>query len=565
MIDELHVCNLALIEEAVLRPSPGLTALTGETGAGKTALLSALKLLAGERADASQVREGESEAIVEARFADVPGDESSDDVELIARRRLGSDGRSRCTVDDRMVTVGALAVRVGPLLELCGQHEHQTLLSPQTHVAYLDRWSGVEAQEALGAYRAAFARAVRARRAYDEAVEASKTSLADLEMARFTISEIDRVAPTPGEYEGIESDLPALQHAEELAEGAQGARAALRDEGGALDSLAAAQAHLERLAGIDSTLDALLEVLSGALAATEDLASDLRAYRDGVDFDPCALEERLERLGALEGLCKRYGPRMQDVFERRASAQAVVEGAEGSSDRLDDVRTALDDAERELSLRAEALARQRRTHADGFSSAITGAVAELQMPDARITCLVEDLPRASWTSQGPQHVELLFASGSTLTPRPLSRIASGGELSRVVLALKGEVEHAGRASTLVFDEVDAGIGGAAAVAVGQRLAHLARTNQVIVVTHLAQIAVHAQVQVVVSKLSSEGVPVTSLEVVEGERRVHEVARMLAGDESDAAVQHARELIDTASSENTASEDAARPPHPLLAR
>lgn len=548
MIDELHVRNLALIEDAVLRPSPGLTVLTGETGAGKTALLSALKLLAGERADVSQVREGETEAVVEARFTDASSDDGPGDAELIVRRRLGIDGRSRCTVDDEMVTVSSLAARVGPLLELCGQHEHQTLLSPQAHVAYLDRWSGA-VHEVLAAYQAAWARVSRAQEAYDEVVEAAKTSLADLEMARFTISEIDRVAPVPGEYESLESDLPALQHAEELAEGARSALLSLRDEGGALDSMAAAQAHLERLRGIDLVLDELIGVLSGVLASAEDMASDLRAYRDRVDFDPHELEQHLDRLGALEGLCKRYGPRMQDVFERRSHAQAIVDGAEGSSERLDAVKLALDDAERELTCSAQALAHERRAHAEGFSAAITQAISELQMPDARVICLVDDLPRASWTSQGPQHIELLFAPGVALTPKPLSRIASGGELSRVMLALKGEVEHVESASTLVFDEVDAGIGGATAVAVGLRLARLARTNQVIVVTHLAQIAVHAQTQVVVSKFDRDGVPVTNLTVVEGEGRVREIARMLAGDESDAALRHARGLLEAVDSED----------------
>ena len=542
MIDELRIRNLALIEDATLRPAAGLTVLSGETGAGKTALLSAAKLLAGDRADSSQVRQGTREAVVEARFVDVPGEDAADG-ELVAVRRIGADGRSRCTVDGEMAAVKTLSSRVRPLLELCGQHEHQTLLEPATHVAYLDEWIGDDAREALSAYREALDAAAQAQAAYDEVARAASRSAEDLEVARFTVSEIERVDPKPGEEERLESELPALQHAEELSQGASEAIAQLKSDGGAIDALASAAAVVERLADIDRTLGNAAIQLAALADEAQDVASELRGYRDNIEFDPEGLEERLMRLSALEGLKRRYGPRMEDVFARLESAREAIEGVEDSAERLAAAKRAVDAAEDALAARARALAAVRAQGARGFCAALADAVADLQMAGARFEMRLDDLPRASWTQAGPQRIELLYAAGRGLECRPLARIASGGELSRVMLALRGTVHRSDAGQTLIFDEIDAGVGGSAAVAVGNRLAELARANQVIVVTHLAQIAVHADLQLVVSKGEGEGgLPATRLVAVEGEERVAEIARMLSGDQTEASLEHARALL-----------------------
>lgn len=551
MIDELHVSDLALIHDATLEPAAGLTALTGETGAGKSALLGAAKLLAGDRADSSLVRQGASEAIVEARFVTAPGtgDDDGDDGELVVRRRVGADGRSRCTVDGAMSSVRSMGERVRPLLELCGQHEHQTLLDPATHASYLDAWAGEPAREALAAYRDALAAARAAQRAYDEVLAASQASAADLEVARFTIAEIERVDPTEGEADQLEAELPALEHAEELAQGVDEALSLLRRDGGAVDSLAQAAEHLGRLAEVDPALDRIAQVVASAADAAGDAAGDLRSYRDSIEFDPGVLEAHLDRLGELEGLRKRYGPRMEDVFARLEAARQVVSGVEGADERLGDARGRLDAAESALAQAARGLTKVRRDASKGFCEALGRAVADLQMDGAHFEMALDDLPREQWTAAGPQRVELLFASGAGLAPRPLAKIASGGELSRVMLALRGSVGLAEHGQTLIFDEIDAGIGGSAAVAVAERLATLARTHQVIVVTHLAQIAVHAQMQVVVSKRAGDdGIPATTLTPVAGEQRVAEIARMLSGDTSEASLSHAREMLEAAGNE-----------------
>lgn len=545
MIDELHVRNLALIEDAVLRPAPGLTVLSGETGAGKSALLGAAKLLAGDRADSSAVREGQKEAVVEARFVGLPANAEGDD-ELVVSRRVGADGRSRCTVDGAMAPVRQLASQVRPLLELCGQHEHQTLLDPASHASYLDGWAGAESRDVLSSYRAALAAANQAQRALDQVVAASQASAADLDVARFTIEQIEQVDPQEGEEEQLTAELPALQHAEELAQGVSAALSDLRRDGGAVDALAQAAQQVRQLADIDPALAGTAELLESAAAQAEDAAGDLRSYRDGIEFDPRLLEEHLDRLGALEGLRKRYGPRMEDVFARLAAARATVAGVEDSSERLVAATRERDAAEHELTQAARALMQVRKQAAPGFAAALAEAVADLQMAGARFEMDLTELPRSQWTQAGPERVELLYAAGPGLACRPLAKIASGGELSRVMLALRGTVSAEASKPTLIFDEIDAGIGGATAVAVGERLAQLAKSHQVIVVTHLAQIAVHAAKQVVVSKVSGEGgMPATVLTEVEGDSREAEIARMLSGEVSHASLEHARELLERA--------------------
>ena len=309
MIDELHVRNLALIEDAVLRPAPGLTVLSGETGAGKSALLGAAKLLAGDRADSSAVREGQKEAVVEARFVGLPANAEGDD-ELVVSRRVGADGRSRCTVDGAMAPVRQLASQVRPLLELCGQHEHQTLLDPASHASYLDGWAGAESRDALSSYRAALAAANQAQRALDQVVAASQASAADLDVARFTIEQIEQVDPQEGEEEQLTAELPALQHAEELAQGVSAALSDLRRDGGAVDALAQAAQQVRQLADIDPALAGTAELLESAAAQAEDAAGDLRSYRDGIEFDPrrpSCWSRRRRRLRMRRATCVRTG------------------------------------------------------------------------------------------------------------------------------------------------------------------------------------------------------------------------------------------------------------------
>ena len=537
MIDELHVRDVALIRDASLAPSAGLTALTGETGAGKSALLSAIKLLVGERADAGAVREGAGGLEVEGRFYVRGGDPDG----CVVSRRVGADGRGRVRIDGRMGSVRELAEGVGATVDLCGQHEHQRLLQVQTHVEMLDAWVGEPAAAALASYREALAAASDAARELDRVRELSRTGAAALEEAEFVCRRIDEVDPADGELAELEAKLPRAEHGDALLRSALGAREALAGEGGALDAIRDAASEVDDALRYDNALSKHADVLRSALLDLEDVAAELRDYADDLDFDPAELERMRARWSELQGLLRSYGPTMADVFARRDEARGVVEAASDGGAAVERAQKAADAAEARLADAARALDDVRREAAPRFSAAVSEQMARLEMGSAELEVAFERLPRAEWSRRGASRAEFLYRPGAGLSARPLRKIASGGEVSRVMLALKVVLGESDSAETLVFDEVDAGVGGATAVALAGVLADLARTHQVIVVTHLAQVAVAADEHYLVSK-SAGDVPETTLTAISGEDRVREVARMLSGDTGEASLAHARELL-----------------------
>ena len=540
MIDELEVRDLALIHEARLTPGAGLTVLTGETGAGKTALLSALKLLMGERADSTMVREGAEAAVVEGRFFEGARDAEG----FCATRRVSADGRSRARIDGSMASVRELGERVRPLVDLCGQHEHQRLLDSSTHVEMVDAWAREAVGLALSEYRGALAAAKAAQGELDRVEEATRTQGSRLEEARFTHDRIAEVDPRPGEYEELEEELPRAEHAEVLASTADEASEALSGEGGALDPLNSAIAELSRMGRVDGKLQEISDELVGAAITIEDSASELRRYRDSVEHDPAELARMQERHSSLKGLMRKFGPTMDDVFKRRDEADELLGLVDDAEERVRRATKARDEAEERLSLAARKLDRSRNKAGPRFCREVTAQMSRLKMGGAELVWQSRGLPRERWTESGPSACELMYRSGPGLTPRPLKRIASGGELSRVMLACKVVLGQADQVDTLVFDEVDAGVGGATARALASVLADLARTHQVIVVTHLAQVAVQGDVHYVVSRSGGDE-PETMLARVEGRERVEEVARMLSGDISEASMEHAQAMLEEA--------------------
>ena len=580
MIDEIQVENLALIRSASLVPARGLTVLTGETGAGKTALLSALKLLMGERADKSAVREGADALTVSGRFFGLRGhggflEDASEGVsegapegasdtgasgldaedvragddfdaaadELVAIRRVTADGRSRVTLDGRMASVGELARAVAPAIDLCGQHEHQRLMKPAEHLRMLDAWAGTDVAAALGAYQEAFAQAKDAAAELDRVRAAGEASTARLDEARFTLRQIDAVDPQEGEYDELSAELARSEHAETLATAADAAHAALSGDGGALDALGSAISALEGAARFDESLGAHADSLREAGYILEDVAREARDYRDGVEFDPELLAEKQERMAAMQGLMRAYGPRMEDVLARRAEAAELVSLVDDAAEREAAAQRAVDEAETRLAEAARTLAAARGQAAPRFSEAVTAQMARLEMGGAELACSLEDLPREAWTRAGSQSVEFLFRPGAGMQARPLARIASGGEISRVMLAVKVVLGQVDDVATLVFDEVDAGVGGSTANALADVLADLAETHQVIVVTHLAQVAVRGRAHYVVRKTEgADGMPETDLRKLADDERPAEIARMLSGDATETSLAHAREML-----------------------
>lgn len=544
MLDELHVRDYALVQDARLEFSQGLTVLSGETGAGKTALVGAIKLLIGERAEVMAIRDGATELMVEGRFV-------LTDQEHVISRRLNREGRSRCSLDGNMATVGTLADKIGPLVDLHGQHEHQSLLTVASQLDYLDRYAGREVLDALAIYQQALAVSRKAHHDLEALRHSSQVSEQSLKEAQHTLDEINAVDPQPGEYQQLETQLPILRNGESLALASQSALEALRNEDGALDQLASACRALAQQAGVDKRLDNLAAQLESLSITAEDLAAELRAYRESVEFDPQALEDALSRMSALEGLRKRYGPRMEDVFDSRdeAAMQLSLTGDLASS--IHAAQVAADRAEQELAAAAGVLAQARAQAAEDMANALNASLADLAMEGAMVQWALHPLERQGWNELGSVRYELMYKPSRASQARPLAKIASGGELSRMMLALKTLISPGDEQVTLVFDEVDAGIGGNTATAVAQRIYQLAQDHQVIVVTHLAQIAAVAHRQFVVEKSLDGEVATTMIREVQGEQRVAEVARMLSGHIDQVACEHARLLLERGQSANTA--------------
>jgi DNA repair protein RecN (Recombination protein N) len=443
-----------------------------------------------------------------------------------------------------MASVRELSELVGSTIDLCGQHEHQRLLDPATHVELLDAWGGEELARDRMAWQEALAAARAARKELERVRVLTREADERLDEASFVLRRIDETGPSLEEFEELERTLPRAEHAESLMRSVGAAHEALSAEGGACEALADAIDHLRDASAYDSALDAPSERLDSLLIDLEDVASDLRGYRDGIELDPEELARMQARMNAMQGLLRAYGPSMRDVLARREQAQELVQAAHDGGQREREAQHAWEQAEERLALAADRLEAARMRVAPDLARAVSEQMSFLQMGSAELSVHIERLPRAKWTVAGPSRVELLYRPGAGLTARPLRRIASGGEVSRVMLACKVVLGDADGTETLVFDEVDAGVGGATAVALAQVLARLARTHQVIVVTHLAQVAVVGERHYLVSK--SEGdTPQTSLVEIEGARREQEIARMLSGDSSELSLAHARQMLQEA--------------------
>lgn len=537
MIDEVHIRDVALIHEATFTPSPAFTVVTGETGTGKTALLNALKILVGERAGASFVREGCEELQVEGRFL---GEGCGEDG-VVAARRIGAQGRSRVSIDGSLASVKELAGGLGQTVDLCGQHEHQRLLSPTYQCALLDEWGKDEISAPLRAYRACLSEANDASAELVRLQDLESADAVELDRARFALEQIGKVDPQEGEYEELIERMPRLENAEMLVHEAMSAQRNLTGSGGAVESLESALGSLERIAAVDASVESVLELVREAFFSLEDVGRDLATYKDGVDFPQEELEAAQDRIAELQGLMRGFGPRMEDVLAHRAEAEAKIREYDGRDELISRAAERRDAAEAALADAACALAKARGKVVPLFIDAVQTQMARLEMKGARLEACISDLPRGQWDTWGSQSFEFLFAAGEGLSAQRLGKIASGGEMSRVMLALKVALGECDQVDTLVFDEIDAGVGGGTARALGAVLRDLAKTHQVIVVTHLPQVAVCGDTHYLVTK-SDDALPQTCLTLVSGESRTAEIARMLAGEVNETSLAHAAELL-----------------------
>ena len=539
MLLELAVRDLGVIPDLRLTLSQGMSAVTGETGAGKTMVVDAIELLVGGRADPLLVRTGADEAWVEGRFLlraedrDVVGEYGDDleDVEVILARAVPRNGRSRAYVDGRLATVANLAEVGARLVDLHGQHAHQSLLSPAAQRAALDKFGGVDL-EPLEAARQAVKdiEAELAKLGGDERARAR-----EIDLLRYQVEELEQAAIAgPDEDEQLAAEEEVLADASAHREAAAVATAALTDEGGATDPLGAAIAAIAGRVPFEAQ-EQRLRALAAELA---DVAVEVRGAAEAIDDDPARLEALRERRTLLFDLRRKYGETLADVLAEWEQLGARLAELEDHDRRAAQLDAALADAQRAYADAAATVALARRAAAPKLAEAVEANLRELAMPNARLDVRVEG------EDPGDDVVFLLAANPGT-EPAPLSKVASGGELARAMLALRLVLTAA--PPTLVFDEVDAGIGGSAADAVGRALAKMARGHQVLVVTHLPQVAAYADAHVQVAKTSDEHATVSKATVLAHEDRVVELSRMLSGQpDSDTARRHAEELLATAS-------------------
>ncbi|HQY14042.1 MAG: DNA repair protein RecN [Ilumatobacteraceae bacterium] len=520
MLQELHIESLGVIEQLDLVLGAGLTALTGETGAGKTLLVEAISLLVGGRADATMVRPGAAEARVEGRF--VVGDD-----EYVVARVVPADGRSRAYVNGRLATVGNLAELGARFVDLHGQHSHQSLLSAAEQRDALDRYCRTD----LGPLRAARARLTELDAALAALGGDSKSRARELDLLRFQAAELRAAAIASSQEDAdLDAELDELAGAVEYRELGRVAVDALSDEGGAGDSIAAA---VRALAG-RAPFAELESRLRGLGAEVQDVAADLRRRAEDIEEDPERLDAVRGRLQLLRDLRRKYGDSLAEVIGFHDEVEhrlAELEGYEGRVADLERERQAAAAGERTA---AASVGRARRAGAGALADEVQHHLRELAMPHATVAVTVGE-------HDPGDEVSFLLAANPGSPLLPLARVASGGELARTMLALRLVLTEA--PDTLVFDEVDAGIGGSAAVAVGRNLAALGARHQVLVVTHLAQVAALAHTHVVVSKRVLAGATLTTAARIDGQDRVDEVARMLSGDEAaDSARRHAADLL-----------------------
>ena len=536
MIRFLSVKNLAVVEELQIEFAPGLTVLTGETGAGKSIVLGALGLLVGSRATADLVRTGTNKAVVQATL------ETADGREVILRREVTAQGRSRAFIDDTLATAGALQELGRQLVDFHGQHEHQALLNPQAHLPLLDAHGQMATSvtavgESYRTWRAAAARLVQAR--LSDSDRAGR-----IELLTFQRDEIDTAAPALGEDDELAATRTRLANAGRLVELCTEAYAALYERDTAvISTLGQVWRHLEELAAIDPSLADRLDSRAVVEAQLEDLAFSLRSYADTVDRSPEVLAEVEARLETLTHLKKKYGPRLEDVLAFRAEIGEKLEALSGQTAHEQELAHAEAAARQSFGDAAERLSRRRHSVARALRTDLAPVLKRLAMPHAHFEVRFDEpLPPDRWNESGIDQIEFHFSANPGETVRPLARIASGGELSRVMLALKTLATTDTPGKTLVFDEVDAGIGGSVADSVGKMLAGLAERFQVLCVTHLPQIAAYATSHHHVSKVVRAGRTVTSVEALAKRGRVAELARLMTGATSPKAVAGAEELL-----------------------
>ncbi|GGR52655.1 DNA repair protein RecN (Recombination protein N) [Nocardioides luteus] len=584
MLEEIRISGLGIIESSTLELGPGLTVVTGETGAGKTMIVTALGLLLGGRGDAGSVRKGKKaarvEGVIDARS--LPGvvdatEEAGGEVEegrVLVARTVAAEGRARAYVGGATVPVATLGSVTSPLVAVHGQSDQHRLLQPRAQRDSLDRFGGETVAELIAAYADIHAELRRVESELDEVTTHARERAQEADLLRFGLGEVEAVSPESGEDVTLAQEEEKLGYADTLRTAAEQAREALSSEVDAPDAMGAISAARQALDGVrdhDPDAASLADRLAEVAYLLSDLSADVASYATAIETDPARLAAVSERRAALTALTRKYGETIDEVLAWAETGAKRLLELDSDDDRIAELRSERTRLRSALAEAGLALSEARTKAAGVLSEAVSDELTGLAMPHARLVVDVrqketeapasEEEPHAPlkvgsgkatrwlrYGSNGLDEVELLLAANTGSEPRPLHKGASGGELSRVMLAIEVVLAATSPVPTFVFDEVDAGVGGTAAVEIGRRLAQLARTAQVLVVTHLPQVAAFADHHVAVEKTSDGVVTSSGLSVLDDESRERELSRMLAGlTASDTAIAHARELLEVARS------------------
>jgi DNA repair protein RecN (Recombination protein N) len=556
MLEELNVHNYAIIDKLAVKFTPGLNILSGETGAGKSILIGALGLLLGDKTDTSIIRSGAEEAAVSCVLR-VGGNEEAvawlaargiepEEGAVILRRTLKSNGRGSIFIQSAPVTRTDLHEFCTHLFDLHGQHEHQSLLDLENHRTLVDRWAGTEPLAA--SYHQTYAALAAVRERHSKLIADERERLRRTDLLTYAVNEIEALKLKPAEEEELEKELAILVHHEKLFTLLEEVHSQVSESaGGVLAALRRARQSMEDVAGIDSTLSRQAHQLEDAFYEIEDFAESIRQYKSRTDYSPGRLDDVQGRLSAIRTLEKKYGDTIEEVLAYCAAGKQELAGMENWEEEKARMEAEISRTEKQIAELARGLSDKRRTASAALQKKIEEELRELGMPKVSFRVLISDAARADGTPVltpwGKDAIEFVISPNLGEPFKRLRAIASGGELSRVMLAIKGVLAQSDHVSTLVFDEVDAGIGGEVALAVGERLAALAGHKQVLCITHLATIAVRADNHLRIEKVTQAGRTVTRVERVSGETRREEIARMLAGDRTgELSLQHAGELL-----------------------
>lgn len=553
MLAEIRLQNFAIIDDISINFGDGLNIITGETGTGKSLIIDAINVILGDRFTAGHAKFPGREAVVEALFEIPPGGRVAENLEksgiagpgaeLVVKRVLTEKGKNRTYVNGSIVTLGVLSEATQGLVNMFGQHEHQNLLKKNNYISYLDDFSQLKHE--LSEYKAVYAELAELGGKIDALEKKRLEGTEKRDYLRFQVEEIDNVSPSSGEDSRLEEERTRLENSEKFSSSLRSATGLLYEgDGSAVDSMKQAASRLEEVSGLDSSLGKLRDRIGALLIEAEDVFYGLSEFADKVEHNPVRLEEVISRLEDIKKLKRKHGGSIEEILEKRRRMESELGEIDNSDELLAELEKKRDSLRGEVLRAARSISSARKAGAGRLEELFAGEAESVGLKNSRFEI---DFGEKEISADGLDRVDFLFSANPGQKPRPVTRVASGGELSRIMLALRSFVSAGDPGSILIFDEADAGIGGVVAETIGKKIKGLSAENQVVCITHLPQVAKFADTHLLVAKSFGEGETEVSVDVLSGRRRVEEISRMLAGQSvSEKTFEVAEELIKGAS-------------------